>query len=116
ITYYEDSDVDYDDIEKYYYSMTSSAKPVEPKSVVYVSEDDIEKLFPYISMNEYSHKWGQDDTFETAYNVEAEVNTAKLYEGNDRVVATNVRGNTIVYFNFLKDQVPDFVKKDLGIE
>jgi hypothetical protein len=96
--------------------MIGDSKTVEPKSAVYVSEDDIEKLFPYISMSEYSHKWGQEDTFETAYNVEAEVNTAKLFEGNERVVATNVRGNTLVYLSFLKGQVPDFVKKDLGIE
>ena len=116
ITYYEDSDIDDTDIEKYYYNMIGDSKTVEPKSAVYVSEDDIEKLFPYISMSEYSHKWGQEDTFEPAYNVEAEVNTAKLFEGNERVVATNVRGNTLVYFNFLKGEVPDFVKKDLGIE
>jgi ABC-2 type transport system permease protein len=116
ITYYEGSDIDYDDIEAYYKSNTYDYGVDDSKDVMYVDEADIEKLLPYMSLNEYSHKWGRGDIFEPAYSIEAEVSTSKLFSGNSHVVMTSGKGNTTVYFNFLKDQVPDFVKKDLGIE
>ena len=117
ITYYKENDIDYDNIESYYYDMTSyDYSSDDSKSVMYVDEADIEKLLPYMTMNEYTHKWGRGDIFESAYSIEAEVSTSKLFSGNSHVVMTTGKGNTTVYFNFLKDQVPDFVKEDLGIE
>ena len=117
ITYYADSDYgDVDDIESYYYKATSYDYSSDSnKNVMYVDEADIEKLLPYMLVSEYSHKWGRGDIFEQAYSVEAEVSTSKLFSGNSHVMTSGI-GNTVVYYYFLKDQVPDFVKKDLGIE
>ena len=118
ITYYPDSEYDYDDIESYYSKMTADYdySSDNSKNAIYVGEEDIEKLLPYMEMSDYSYKWGKGDIFEPAYTIEAEVSTAKLFEGNSRVMTNAARGTTVVNFYFKKGQVPDFVKNDLGIE
>ena len=119
VTYYGDAETDYEDPESYYASQdyTYDYNEQDIREVVYEGAD-VEKILPYITADQYDRKWGREDTFEQSYQVSADISTDKFFpiNKNHRVVTSTSMGSTTVYFNFYKDQVPDFVKADLGIE
>ena len=114
ITYYEYADVTFETPEEYYNSYDSYSG--EPKTIVYSDKESIEKLLSCMTMSEYDRKWGRGDFSDPAYEIQAQINTEKLYSSNSRIMMSTSMGYTSVYLSFKKGEVPDFVKKDMGIE
>ena len=57
-----------------------------------------------------------EDGREINDEIQAQISTEKLYSSNSRMMMSTSMGYTTVNLNFAKGEVPDFVKKDLGIE
>ena len=125
LNYYRYSEDEYNELyytnPDEYFALTESEDM--DKEVVY-SGEKLDELFPYLVMleNGSSWNWGKTDRYEEAYTCSASV----LMDGknNSDVLPEDVNisynmysgKRTELYFAFPKGQVPDFVKKDLGIE
>ena len=114
VEYYRDTDKLYKDPEAFYgvYDMGDS----DVQTAVYMGKDEIAQLLPCISTADFDKKWGRGDLYDQAYSVEAQVDTQLLSSSNSRVMTSTSMGHTTVYCNFIKGQVPDFVKTDLKVE